>query len=135
MGNLFDDMRNGAFDRVTHTMGYTATWNPTQGGAPQSATVLFKDDTEAYQLEGSNYDPAQARMEYRAGQFAGLKASVDSRVKEVVTIAFDTGNIDYWVQRVDTIFDGRNYVAYLLERGGDGAEFNADYNNDFNVAP
>lgn len=134
MGNLFDGLRDTMFDRVATTMGYTARWQPGNGGAEQTATVLFKDDTQAYELEGNKYDPAQARIEYRKPVFETLKAWVDSgSTGEKITVVFDEGEKVYYVQRVDTMFDGRDLVAWLVP-GDSGGDFNTDYNsNDFNV--
>ena len=113
MGNLFDSLQNNTFDVAANTMGYPATWLPVAGGPAKTATVLYNDDTEAYELSNMKFDPFAWRMEYRSPFFDGLKISVDSNIDETVTITLPGGNTDFYVRRVDTKFDGKTFTAYL----------------------
>ncbi len=113
MANLFDSLQDKTFDVAANTMGYPATWQPTAGGPIQSATVLYKDDTQKYEISNMEYQPTTWRMEYRYPHFAGLKESVDSTVDETVIITLPGGETDFYVRRVESLFDGKTFVAYL----------------------
>jgi len=113
MANLFDSLQDKAFDVATNTMGYPATWQPVAGGPVKTATVLYNDDTEKYEISNMQYDPFAWRMEYRHPFFDGLKESVDTNVTEIVTITLPGGDADFNVRRVDSKFDGKTFTAYL----------------------
>jgi len=113
--NVFDRFQDRAFDIVSNTMGYEATWTPAEGGSEQTGIVLFKNPTEANAYLGSQaynlpeFDAYSWMMEYRKGVFTGLKESVDTRSYEYVTV----NNQKFFVSKVDAIFDGRTFVARL----------------------
>ena len=116
MANLFDQLQDNTFDKVTNTMGYPASWQPTAGGPVQTAEVLYNDSTEKYELSNIDFDPLQWRMEYRSGFFTSLKDSVDTNTTETVTITLPQGNTDFYVRKVDTKFDGKTFIAYLQKK-------------------
>lgn len=116
MGNIFDQLQDNAFDTVTKTMGYPASWNPSRGGPAQTATVLYKDSTEKYELSNVEYDPLQWRMEYRYGFFTTLKEAVDDSEPEVVTISLPGGDAQFYIRKVDTSFDGKTFTAYMQRK-------------------
>ncbi len=113
MSNLFDHLRDKAFDISTNTMGYPAIWLPANGEPEQNAQVLYNDDTDKYEINSMAYDEKIWRMEYRHPYFKGLKKSVDSGVNEKISIELNTGCKQFHVRKVDTKFDGITYVAYL----------------------
>lgn len=113
--NVFDRFQDRAFDVVSKTMGYEASWEPANGGSLQTGIVLFKNPTEANAYLGSQtynlpeFDAYSWMMEYRKGVFTGLKESVDTRAYEYVTV----NEQKFFVSKVDAIFDGRTFVARL----------------------
>lgn len=113
MANLFDGLQEKAFDVATNTMGYPATWQPVAGGPLKTATVLYNDDTEKYEISNMAYDPSAWRMEYRHPYFDGLKTSADTNTTEIVTITLPGGDTRFYVRKVDSKFDGKTFVAYL----------------------
>lgn len=107
--NLFDGLQATTFDVVTATMGYTATWQPSDGGPLQTARVLYRNPTENQKLADQLYDPYRYTMEYKQGHFAGLKERADGQYTEQVAI----GSINYYVRKVEGKFDGKTMVATL----------------------
>lgn len=112
MGNLFDGMRDNSFDIVTNTMGYDATWIPSNGSQPSgyNARVLFKDPEADQKLSGATYSSFNYQMEYREPFFPGLKSITDSvNTEEQVTV----NGLTYFVRMVETKADGKTYLATL----------------------
>lgn len=110
--NPFDGMQAAAYTVVSDTMGYNATWIPSNGSAPGGIVgrVLFKNPTQNKELGGIDYDPNHYEMEYFAGVFDALKPLVDlNNVSETVIIS---GN-NYLVQGVKQNFDGKTFIATL----------------------
>jgi len=92
------------FATVTTTMGYDATW-----GA-ETARVLFAGPTEKEKLKSADFDPDKLEMEYKAGDFEGLKQLADDNEMPVITIA-TIG--EFTVKSVAKKFDGKTFVARL----------------------
>ena len=111
--NVFDDLRDVSFDVVTGCMGYTATWTPLDGSAPQMADILYKDSTHKDEFGGNDYKPSDFRMEYRFPFLSGLRESVDAENKETVSIVIGNETKLFWVQEVETTYDGNTIIAYL----------------------
>jgi hypothetical protein len=110
MGNLFDDAQNIAFDIVTKTMGYAATWTPSTGGSQQNANVLFKNPTAKYALDGqAEYNPNRYIMEYKMGDLNGLVTNVNQSIVETVNV----NAVDYYVRDVTAKYDGKTLIAIL----------------------
>ena len=110
--NLFDGLRDISFDLVTNTMGYDATWIPSNGSYPlgYSAKVLFKDPEADLKLSGATYSSFNYQMEYRSDFFTGLKMLVDENItNEQVTV----NGLNYYVRAIDTKADGKTYLATL----------------------
>lgn len=112
MSNIFDSLQQKAFGVVAAQIGYDAEWVPSQGGARQSARVLFKDPTEMHELAGVEYNPLGYLMEYYADSFIGLFESVRSSNIEEVEI----NGKEYYVRDVKSAADGRTYRAKLDEK-------------------
>lgn len=111
-GSAFDNLQNLVFDTAKGLYGYDASWTAVDSGAAWTGKVLFKNPTEQYQLGVAQfqYDPYRYEMEYKFGDFEGLKERVDKRsTDEVVTI----DGKEYFVRAVDTLFDGKTYKATL----------------------
>jgi hypothetical protein len=110
--NAFDSLKRKAFDTITKTMGYDATWN--SGSGILTARVGYLDPSEKQELSGiDSWDPDQPFMEYRIDFFTGLKESVDMGATEFVEIE---GKGYFAVSQVRTKFDGDTYVARLIKQ-------------------
>lgn len=107
--NLFDGLQDKAFDVITLTMGYPATWSPSIGGPTQTGTVLFNNPTESRKTSDVEYNPYENRMEYKRGVFPGLMESVKAGVDEFVTVK----SIEYVVLDVVPIYDGNTLIAKI----------------------
>ena len=107
--NIFDSLKKQAFDVVTNTMGYNATW--LSESILNSARVGFMDPSEKQELSGiDSWNPNEPFMEYRIGFFDNLKLNVDNGNLEYVTIE----GIGYFaVVEVRTKYDGETFVARL----------------------
>lgn len=113
MGNLFDSLQDNTFDVAANTMGYPATWQPAAGGTQLTATVLYNDDTQQYELSNMDFEPTRWRMEYRYPFFTGLKENVDSNENETVIITLPGGQTEFYVRKISSKFDGKTFTAYL----------------------
>lgn len=111
MSNLFDEIRDTLFDIVTNTIGYDATWIPSDGSNPlgYKARVLFKYPEADRKLSGATYSSFNYEMEYRRDFFHGLKLSVNHTNTEVITV--DGKN--YYCRNVDVLADGNTFKAQL----------------------
>jgi hypothetical protein len=108
VSNIFDRLEEQAFDVVTKTMGYVATWQPATG-ALQTAEVLYYNPDEKQNFSQVDFEPQVPYMEYRKGFFEGLKEAIDNKEVAVVTI----NNQSFDVLDVNTKFDGKTIVAKL----------------------
>ena len=110
--NVFQNVAGGI---VTDMFGYTATWKPVDNSMPiQVAKVLYKDATESQKLSDADFTIERYIMEYKAGQFKGLKTSLDSGANEKIKIETMPGEFfEFYIRRMETKFDGKTIVAYL----------------------
>lgn len=109
MENLFDSIQDTAFGIVSNTMGYNATWVPSNNAPAQNARILFKDASQTAKLLQIEYDPARAIIEYKIGDFTGLKELVDSKSDEMITVS----GITYGVNAIEAKYDGKTFYAHL----------------------
>lgn len=110
MGSRFDNMQRGAVEKVNNLFGFPAVWNPASSSPQQTATILFEDPTRLMELGGlSEYNPNAVLMEYKNGDFIGLRESANSGVNETVTV----DGVPYYVRQVDLKYDGKTYIAIL----------------------
>lgn len=116
--NLFDGLRDKAVAVVARTMGYTATWNPSNNSAQQTAEVLYSDATEEFEKIGEevNYEPFDYRIEYSYLKLLGLKESVDDGGRETISILLPIGTKRFYVEKVSKKADGCTLVAYLTKK-------------------
>ena len=108
--NLFDNLQNSMFAAVTSTMGYDATWVPSDNSGEQLARVLFTGPTEIEKLKSADFDPEKLEMEYMKGDFAGLKELTDDNSMEKITMA---GIGDFRVKSIHKKYDGKTFIARL----------------------
>lgn len=131
--NLFDGIQNAMFDTITATFGIDAFWVPSQApaapvtqpdpeaanvsqGAPEApqpiaGRVLFRSPAEVSTLLGIEYQPETFYIEFKRSVFAGLKALVDAKSPETITIE----GVSYWVRNVYPRFDGQDLIAELIK--------------------
>lgn len=116
MGNIFDRLKVSAFSVVTRTMGYAATWSPSQGGESLQATVLYMEPTEAVKIyQNIEFNPYKPSIEFLTSDFVGLKESVDAGELEKVAIVINGIESEFYVREIMAIVDGGKYLA-ILER-------------------
>lgn len=113
--NLFDNLQNAAFDVVTNTMGYSATWTPADVLiSPKTAQVLYKGPSEKEKLLNADYSPDKLMLEYKQGMFPGLKESVDINEQNVIRVnGLAGGWVDFYVRSVGRLWDGNTFEARL----------------------
>lgn len=110
-GSAFDALQNTMFETVKNQFGFSATWTASDSSQTWEGLVLFRNPTQVFELSGfGQYDPTLWEMEYKFGDFPGLRELVDMReTQEVVTI----DGVQYYVRAVSTIYDGRTIKATL----------------------
>ena len=113
MANIFDRLKVTAFSVVTRTMGYAATWSPSQGGGAQSAQVLYMSPTELVKISGMEFNPHRWGIEFLKADFAGLKTSVDDGIQEVIKVTIDDVETEFYVREIIAIVDGDKYLAFV----------------------
>lgn len=110
----FDEIQNTAFDIVTSTFGYAATWLPSDGSPEQTATVLYKDTTDKHELSNVDYMVERYVMEYKSEDFTGLKEAVARGDNESVRIIVDDNiTLLFMVRRTESKYDGKTIIATL----------------------
>lgn len=110
MPNIFDNLQDGLFNTTTRVFGYDAEWQPSAGGALQTARVHYKKPNEARdQFREVEYNPYIHEMEYKEGDFVGLAAAVRAGVSETVTV----NGADFYVREIKGHWDGKTYRAQL----------------------
>lgn len=112
MANLFDSIQKAAFGIVSDSFGYDASWQPSDGSDYQTARVLFKEPTKQYELGDVEYTPYTYIAEYHKPAFDGLFDAVASGRSETVVI----NQIEYYVRKVDAIWDGNTFRAILAKQ-------------------
>lgn len=109
MSNLFDNIQKAVFSTASDTFGYDAAWQPSDGSNIQTARVLLKEPTKEAELGGIEYSPFTYIAEFHQPALVGLKDAVDNNLSEKLTI----NNIEYYVRKVDAIWDGQTFRAIL----------------------
>lgn len=107
--NLFDNIQKVAFGTVSDTFGYDCYWQPSDGSDGTTARVLLKEPTKATELGDIEYSPTTYIAEYHAPNLDGLKAAADDGKTETLAI----NNIDYFVRKVNAVWDGKTFQAIL----------------------
>jgi hypothetical protein len=116
MENIFDNLSSTAFNVVSATMGYPATWVPAAGGATKQARVLYKDATARMDIIDAEFQNEKYMMEFQPSDFPGLRESVKLGEIEAVTITIKAVPVPFYIRRIETKFDGKTFVAYLQEQ-------------------
>ena len=111
--SFFDDIQNLAFDIVTASFGDSAIWLPSDNSPEQTALVLYKDATDKHELSNVDYEIEQYLIEYKMGDFDGLKQSVGEGNNERIRITKDGITFEFLVRRCTSKYDGKTIIAYL----------------------
>ena len=110
MGNIFDTAKLNMFDITTTVMGYDAVWVNSDTAQEYSARVHYKHATPSEDLDGVAYFPTAPMMEFKAGDFDGLKALVDAGSVETVTI---DGIGAFYIRDANRKYDGDTIFCML----------------------
>jgi len=108
---IFDRLKNNMFDITLNVMGYDASWTNSQTAEILTAKVHFKYPTPPEDLAGVEYFPQEPYMEFKQGDFEGLKELVDDNSTETVII----DGRSYYVRSVDRKYDGDTLTAVLAD--------------------
>lgn len=111
--NIFDSIQESAFNVVTQTFGYAATWTPSEGGPQQLAVVCYKDATDEHGVGEVDYNNPRHQIEYKIEDFTGLQQSVFNGGTELVKVTMKGITYQFLVRRCETKYDGKTIVAYL----------------------
>lgn len=111
--SLFDGYKKATHSTVSKLMGDVATWVPSDGSATAGITVkvLFSNPTKEAKVNGAEFDPLAAQIEFYKGGFPTLKEKVDNGEIEIVRIK----ETDYYVRKVTANWDGDISKADLQE--------------------
>ena len=113
MPSAFDSLRNTVFDNTRAGFGRQAVWMAADGGASFSGLVHFNNPTESLKTLGFEFQVDAIEIEYREGEFEGLKERTDKRnSSEVITI----DGTEYLVRQVLQIHDGGTFLAKLVPK-------------------
>jgi hypothetical protein len=108
MGSPFDLLQTTVFDNILNVFGVEAEWEAADKGASFVGRVLFNNPTEPLRLQGFEFDPTKYEIEFREGQFPGLKERVDSR--KTTEFVFVDGS-RYAVLAIVMKYDGKTIRA------------------------
>lgn len=108
----FDRLKNNMFNITTNIMGYSAIWTNSETAQEFTAKVHFKYPTPAEDLAGVEYFPEEPYMEFKQGDFDGLKELVDNNKTETVVIE---GRGSFYVRSVNRKYDGDTLICVLAD--------------------
>jgi hypothetical protein len=109
MGNLFDGLQAAAYNVVVTSMGYPATWTPSDGSAAQTGTVLLNKPTQKDDMSDEDYDLVTTKCEFLYGMFSGLFESVQAATPEAINI----DGVNYNAYKADLKYDGKTVILRL----------------------
>jgi len=109
MENLFDGIRDAAYNIVQNTMGSAATWTPSYGSAAQSGRVLLNRPTQKEDVSDEEYAAITTKCEYLDSAFPGLFEAVQRGSSEVLTV----GGVDYYAYKADRKYDGQTIILQV----------------------
>jgi hypothetical protein len=109
MNNLFDGLQIAAYNAVVTSMGYPATWTPSDGSAAQTETVLLNKPTQKEDISDEDYAAVTTKCEFLDGLFQGLFESVQAGHSELINVA----GVDYYAYKADRKFDGKTIILQL----------------------
>lgn len=112
-----------AFDELADAFGATATWYPSQGGAPVvQQSVLFESPTKGIGIDApgegidTHFDFTDFVLTAHAHVFPGLKAAVEAGCVEEMQVEEDGQEVGrYHVRGVRYVGDGKLIEARLSD--------------------
>lgn len=110
--NMFNGLQDVLLNTVNTTMGDTATWIPSAGGAAITATVLYNGPTEKEKLFDAAYNPDKITIEYKVTDLTGLEESVEANNDEVITV---TPHGNFSIKSIQKKWDGKTMIANLVK--------------------
>ena len=118
---LFDTAKKAVHDTASKLFGELAKWTPLAGGPEVSFQVNFNRPDKEESLGDLHptdweFTDRDTWIEYRKGQFDGLKTSVDTKALESITIEDQNGDVVgiYRVMKVMRVWDGDIFKARLV---------------------
>lgn len=114
MSNVFDGLKLSVFNTVASTMGYDAVWFADGIENPGiSARVLYNYPSKEEEVANHSYMFDRPTIEFKIGDFPGLKGRVDANSKEVIQVRGELFYV-FSVHGKDSIAnDGENFFAEL----------------------
>jgi hypothetical protein len=109
MDNLFDGIEVASYNIVLHTMGYVATWMPSDGSGLQTGLVLFNKPTQREDISDEEYAALSTKLEYLDGAFPGLYEAISGGSSERIDVA----GLKFYGYKVDRKFDGKTIIVHL----------------------
>lgn len=116
--NVFDTLADVCFDTTTDIMGYEAEWTPKAGGDIQTAIVHYKDPSNFTKLGDQTFDNGHAIIEYKQGDFVGLRESTNENNPEPVRVKINDVWVEFITVRDKKLFDGRLTQVKLMRKNG-----------------
>jgi hypothetical protein len=111
--NIFDQLQDNAFDLVSSTIGYSATWLPKAGGPSKTARVLYNDPSEKQESANVSYEVEAPFIEWKKGDFEGLAEATQINNMEVLDVTVKGVVVRMIVKALKKLFDGGTYKAYV----------------------
>ena len=111
MGSFFDNLRDLTFDTTKDVFGYTCSWESRDLEATYEGKVHFKNPTDELRMQAVEYNPDDWQMEYKEGDFVGLKERVQRHDDNPEIVTIDSNK--YYVMSVIMVSDGGTYRANL----------------------
>ena len=109
MSNLFDGLRDAAHNLIVNSMGYAATWTPSDGSTAKAGQVLLNRPTQKEDVSDEEYAAITTKCEYLDPQFPGLFEAVQRGSSEPINIA----GMDYYAYKADRKYDGQTIILQL----------------------
>jgi hypothetical protein len=113
--SLFDRMGKVAFKTTTSVMGYPAAWHMKDGVTVLTAKVHFKDPASIVKIGDRDYDPSDGIMEYKKGDFEGLKQLADKNEAELIKITIENTVYEFNTVKDKKLFDGQTIQVKLMK--------------------
>lgn len=112
--SIFDSIAAAAFDTTTSIMGYTAEWHQ-KDGPVLTAKVHFKDPSSMVKLGGKEYDPQDGVIEYKRGDFPGLRELANKNEPERIKITMHGSVHTFETVKDKKLFDGQTIQVKLMK--------------------
>lgn len=116
MGNPFDTMASLVHDTTAVLMGYDAEWTPKAGGETQTARVNFRNPSEDGEIAGKKFTTEDGIMEYKQGEFSGLRESLAKNEKETIYVTLPAGSTAFTAFKARSVYDGKTFRVWMQKK-------------------